>query len=436
MPRSVRHGSSARRIPVAAAALGATVAGAVGVVLGLAAFQMVPSAPATPQAAPTATAAPTASASAEASVTPSPAPPAPVEFTLVAAGDVLPHLPVNRSATGAEGYDFSPLMAGIDPWIAGADLAICHMEVPVAPEGTSPAGYPIFSAPPELVRDLAEAGWDGCSTASNHTVDKGARGVDATLAAFDAAGLHHTGSARSEEEGAQTALYTVSSAEREVRVAHISFTYGTNGMPVGNPWEVNLFDAEASDAAPIIAAAERARAEGADVVVASVHCCVEYQTAPTDAQRLLAERIAESGAVDLYIGHHAHVPQPIELLPGGPAGEGMWTAFGLGNFLSNQDERCCAAETANGVLMTATFTVDPDDAVRVGVEWTALTVDRADSHTMHVLAGIPDGAGTLDADRVQRRWQLVRDAVGDQAPERTTPPVQLAETTVANLAIG
>lgn len=439
MHRPVRHGSvPGRRSAPAMVALAATVAVAVGAAAGLAAFRLLPGDDADVDAAPpvaSPTDSPTVVEEAP-SVTPSPSPepPAPVQFTLVTAGDVLPHLPVNRSAGGAGAYDYSPLMAALDPYVSGADLAICHMEVPVAPDGTSPSGYPIFSSPPEMVRDLAEAGWDGCSTASNHTVDKGARGVAATLAAFDANGLQHAGSARTAEEGARTAFYTVITGDQEVKVANVSFSYGTNGMPVGDPWEVNLFDAEASDAAPIIAAAEKARAEGADVVIASVHCCVEYRTDPTPAQRLLAERIAASGAVDLYVGHHAHVPQPIELLPGGPGGEGMWTAFGLGNYLSNQDSRCCAPETANGVLLTSTFTVDPDGAVHVGVEWTATTVDRADRHTMRVLAEIPDGAGTLDAAAVANRYALVRAAVGTQAPERTAPASALAESAVANLS--
>ncbi|MDN4483999.1 CapA family protein [Demequina lignilytica] len=438
MSRPARHGSSRARTPGAAGALAATLAGAIGAVIGLAAFQALPTPTSTPAATQTSdAAAPAASVPAEDAVTaspsPSPEPPEPVRFTLVAAGDVLPHTPVNRSAAGENGYDYSPLMAALDPYVSGADLAFCHLEVPVTPEGSSPSGYPLFSSPPELVRDLAEAGWDGCSTASNHTVDKGVRGVEATLAALDANGLQHAGSARTAEEAAETSFYTVSSGDREIRVAQISFSYGTNGMPVADPWEVNLFDAEASDAAPIIAAAEQARADGADVVVASVHCCVEYRTEPTDAQRLLAERIAESGAVDLYVGHHAHVPQPIELLPGGPAGEGMWTAFGLGNYLSNQSTLCCVPQTSNGVVLTATFTVDPDDAVQVAVEWTAITVDRADSHTMHVLTDIPDGAGTLGAAEVQRRWQMVRDAVGDEAPERTSPAQALAEASAAVL---
>lgn len=387
------------------------------------------SSPDSPTPSPTATADPAATPS------PAPAEPEPVSFTLVAGGDVLTHTPVNASARVDGGYDYAALMSGVRPFIEGADLALCHLEVPIAPEGTEPSGYPIFAAPADLARDLKEVGWDGCSTASNHSVDKGPSGVESTLDVLDAHRLQHTGTARSADEATRTSLYSVRAGDRTVRVAHVSFSYGTNGMPVTNPWEVNLFDAEASDAAPIIEAAERARADGADVVVASVHCCVEYRTEPTDAQRVLAERIAESGAVDLYVGHHAHVPQPIELLDGGPAGEGMWTAFGLGNFLSNQDSRCCVAETSNGLLLTATFTVGTDGGVTVGAEWTAITVDTGDGHRMHALAEIADGAGSLGAAEVADRRGRVSAAAGSAAPERTEPATRLADQMYPQLAI-
>jgi len=350
---------------------------------------------------------------------------------MVAAGDVLPHGPVVSSATTSAGIDFSPLTADVRPYIAGADLALCHMEVPVAPPGTAPSGYPMFGGPRELVTDLAQDGWDGCSTASNHSVDRKAAGIAATLEAFEQEGMGATGTARTQTEAASTQMYVVDGPGGPVTVAHISFAYaGLNGLPkpAGQPWAVNTFDAEASDATPIIEAARQARVDGADIVIASVHCCVEYRTAPTDAQRLLAERIAASGEVDLYVGHHAHVPQPIELLPGGPSGEGMWTAFGLGNFLSNQDVQCCVAESSNGVLLTATFTVTADKQVTVQAEWTPVTVDRRGHHHMYVLTDIPDGAGTLSAAEVAARLNRVALAVGDQAPLRTTPAQALAST--------
>lgn len=362
----------------------------------------------------------------------------PVGFTLVAAGDTIPHGPVVSSATTSSGYDFTPLMTGVQPYIEGADLALCHLESPVVPPGIAPSGYPLFGAPPEMVRDLAAVGWDGCSTASNHSVDRRFAGVTATLDTLDEYGVGHAGTARTADEAATVQMYHVSEGERTVKVAHISYAYGLNGLqkPSGMPWSVNTFDADAADASPIIAAAQSARDQGADVVLASVHCCVEYRTEPTAAQRSLAEKIASSGLVDLYIGHHAHVPQPIEKLSGGPNGDGMWTAFGLGNFLSNQHPDCCTAHSTSGVILTATFDVDVDGKVTVSVEWTASTVDRGDRHAMHVLTDVLGGVGSLSAAEVAARHQRVADAVGSQAPERTAPPTSLSDGVETESRIG
>src|SRR5690606_22137629 len=135
------------------------------------------------------------------------------------------------------------------------------------------------------------------------------------------------------------------------------------------------------DVAPILEAAQTARDQGADVVIASTHCCVEYQIQPTQAQRNIVEKIAESGLVDLYVGHHAHVPQPIELMDGGVTGGGMWAYFGHGNFLSNQDTQCCVAISNSGYLGVTTFTVTPEGKVSAEAGWVATTVDRTKGHT-------------------------------------------------------
>ncbi|MEK8224989.1 CapA family protein [Oerskovia sp. M15] len=139
-----------------------------------------------------------------------------------------PHL----GPRGAERLRLQPLLAGTDAWIAGADLALCHLEVPLTVPGQRPAGYPTFVADAHLAIDLREQGWDGCSTASNHSMDQGESGVVSTLEALDAAGLGHVGTARSEAEAAVPALYVLERAGREIVVAHLSATYGTNGVPI------------------------------------------------------------------------------------------------------------------------------------------------------------------------------------------------------------
>ena len=346
-------------------------------------------------------------------------------FTIVAGGDVLPHDTVIRNARTESGYDFVPLMAPVQDWIAGGDLAICNLEVPLATPGTAPSGYPMFGAPTELAANLATLGWDGCATGTNHTLDRRYAGVVHTLDSMDAAGLGHAGSARSAEESDTPQLYVLERGGQTITVAQIAATYGTNGIPIPDqaPWAVSLIDTDR-----LIAQARAAREEGADLVVASLHFGVEYRADPTDEQLRAAQALADSEQIDLLIGNHAHVPQPMAQLDGGPGGDGMWVAYGLGNFLSNQDTHCCMPQTNTGAFMTATVVKPADGPARVeGMEWTAFPVDRLGGQKVYSAPDLLDGtlpAGLqFSAAEAEARRQRVAAVLGTEATERTEPPV-------------
>ena len=373
-----------------------------------------------PATAPTPTA--TGGTSAAPSATPSPEPPPQdVELTLLAGGDILTHSPVNDSATGPAGIDYSPLLSGIDPWVAGADLALCHLEVPVAPRGVPPSGYPVFRAPREIVRDLGEQGWDGCSTASNHAADAGYDGLAATLDALDRAGMGHVGTARDQRESRGAQYYELRRHGRTVTVAHLSATYGLNGLePPRGDWSVELIDT-----ARIVRQAKAARSAGADLVVVSLHDGVEYVSEPTEHQRETTRALARSRQVDLVLGHHAHVPQPVTRLRGGPTGDGMWVAHGLGNLLSNQGPDCCVLASAVGLLLVADVVQSPEGRARVtGVRWAATTVDLAAGHRLRSTraALAQPGVGALSETALRERLGIARDAAGDAADEQRRPP--------------
>ena len=203
----------------------------------------------------------------------SPSPPPAESVTLVATGDVLVHQ--GRSLTaGAEQpdgtYDFSAVFAPVAPLIGDADLAICHLETPVAPVGGPYRGYPSFAVQPEIVDALARAGYDACSTASNHSLDDGTAGLVRTLDALDAAGIAHAGTYRSEAESLEPTLVDADG----VPVGLVAGTFGLNGVPLpaGREWSVDV--APAPDVDGMLEAAARARAAGAEIVVASLHCCL------------------------------------------------------------------------------------------------------------------------------------------------------------------
>ncbi|MGH3949452.1 MAG: CapA family protein [Pseudonocardiaceae bacterium] len=275
----------------------------------------------------------------------------PGSFTVIATGDVLIHPALTEQAardaqsTGRGDHDYRPLLAGVSDPISAADLAICHLEVPLAAPGGPFSGYPSFSAPPELADALADTGYDSCSTASNHTLDQGEGGVRRTLDALDDAVLRHTGSARTEHEATTPLIMEVDG----VKVGHVSFTFGFNGieLPEDKPWLANQLDADA-----VVEAAEAARAAGAEVVLASLHWGTEYQHEPTEEQRLLAKKLLAEESIDLILGHHAHVVQPIEQI------DGEWVAYGLGNHVAKHEEPRGVSEEGIAARFRFTRTAD------------------------------------------------------------------------------
>jgi Bacterial capsule synthesis protein PGA_cap len=277
--------------------------------------------------------------------------PAQRTFTIVATGDMLLHQRLWNQArhdaaqTGAPEMDYSPLIASVQPYVASADLGLCHLETPLAPPGGPYEGYPVFSVPPQIVTALDSVGYDACSTASNHTFDKGAVGVQRTLDTLDSVGIAHAGSARTPEEAAHPTVLDVAG----VKVALLSYTYGFNGIPYpnGETWRANLIDPAA-----ILATARSAKQAGAEVVAVSMHWGTEYQQNPNAQQLEVAPVLAQSPDIDVVIGHHAHVVQPVEKI-----GD-TWVAYGLGNLVAAH--RTPGDARSEGLLVRFRFTEQPD----------------------------------------------------------------------------
>jgi poly-gamma-glutamate capsule biosynthesis protein CapA/YwtB (metallophosphatase superfamily) len=264
-------------------------------------------------------------------VLPSYTPPPPTSFTVVAGGDVLIHSALTEQATADGGgtRDYRRMLDGVRQVVAGAELAICHLDVPLGTAAGPFTGFPTFNAPPEVAGALASTGFDECSTASNNSLDHGVAGVRSTLDALDAAGIGHTGSARSPQEAATPLIMEVAGA----KVGHVAFTYGFNVRPpAGSPWVANALTGDDQGAGAVLAAARAAKQAGADVVIVSLHWGEEYRPEPTQRQRDLAAALLADDAVDLVVGHHAHVVQPFEQI------NGKWVAYGLGNLLARHAE--------------------------------------------------------------------------------------------------
>lgn len=232
-------------------------------------------------------------------------------ISIVSSGDILLHerLWAQAKADGTDGnWDFFPQFAPLEPVISSADLALCHLETPLAKLNVGYEGYPTFNAPPQITDAITKLGFDMCGTASNHSLDQGFSGLVRTIEILDAAGIPYTGTAVSQADASEPLIMNVQTANGIVKVAILSYTYGFNGFErdADKTWSANLIDPEA-----IIAEAKLARSQGAELVIAKMHWGAEYTNKANDFQTSVAQELADSGLIDLIDGSHSHSVQPI-----------------------------------------------------------------------------------------------------------------------------
>lgn len=252
----------------------------------------------------------------------------------------------------SDSFDFRPMFVRVAPLISNADVAICHLETPVAPEGEPLSTFPYFGVPQEITQAIADAGFDRCSTASNHVYDRGTDGIDATVNALESHGVSQVGMARTPAE-IEPRVFTVNGT----KITHLSYTFSYNGLrlPENQQWRSAVIDPER-----ILRDAAIARNIGAEVVIVSMHWGTEKDSQPNTMQTTIANELTTSGLIDLIVGHHAHVVQSIVQM------NGIWVLFGLGNVLSNlpTDERW-PAKSQDAVIATINMTISTSGQVSV-----------------------------------------------------------------------
>lgn len=263
------------------------------------------------------------------SPTPSPSPsPEPAVFTLVSAGDVVPHKTFQDSALTADGktYDYRPTFAGVKSYVESADLAVIDMESALVEKTGDYTGYPCFNTHPVFFDAMRDTGFDLLNNVNNHALDRRLKGAfqtreNAENAGLDVFGVVNRGEVRFKirESGG-------------IRVAMASYTYSYNGN------EGALTAQERSDSLSLLDEARmkselEAMEKEADISVVLLHWGNEYQQTPSRAQRDLAAKLLSWGA-DVLLGSHPHVVQPSEIVE--VDGKTKYVVYSMGNFASNQ----------------------------------------------------------------------------------------------------
>ena len=255
-------------------------------------------------------------------------------LTIVAVGDNLFHNVIYQSSFVEGAYDFAPIYEQVREYIEPADIAFINQETVLAGKEFGISGYPRFNPPQELGLTVAKLGFDVVNHASNHAMDKGSKGLLATMEFWDSVpGIMYIGVHSSQEKRDTAAIVE----KNNMKIGFLAYTYGTNGLPVPDtmPFLVSLIEpstmAQEIDKLRLLC----------DVLVVSMHWGNEYQKHYNANQKLLTEFLAEHD-VDIVLGHHPHVLQECEQVLR-PDGKIMLVFYSLGNFVAAQKQTATLA---------------------------------------------------------------------------------------------
>lgn len=251
------------------------------------------------------------------------------------AGDAMCHSAQLSAAKKGNGYSFEGYYDGIAKAVNAADFAVVNLETPVS--GGSFSGYPCFNAPDSFAEELKKAGFDLLLTANNHTLDRRVGGGRKTLRTLDTLGIEHIGTYSDKESRSESIPFIKDI--NGIKTGFLNYTYGTNGFVTSDGFIVDYIDKD-----KIRNDVEKTRSAGAELIVVAIHWGTEYILLPDKSQKDMASFLRSLG-VEMIIGGHPHVVQPMELE------NGRLTVYSLGNLVSNMK----TTDTRGGALLRVTI---------------------------------------------------------------------------------
>ena len=282
-----------------------------------------------------------------------------VTVTVRAVGDNLIHSPVWKSCKTDDGYNFDSVYENISPHIKDADIAAVNQETVFVDESWGYSGYPSFGVPKEVGESLIGAGFNVITHATNHSYDRGLRGITYTMDFWkNYAGVIVLGVNDNPEKQQQIDVFK----KGDLSIAMLNFTDSLNGytLPEDKPYLVNRLSMGEIEK-NLLSRAEQT----ADITIVFVHFGTEYTHKPTEKQKEMVEFLCSNGA-DIIIGTHPHVVQPYTKHTAENGNEAV-VFYSLGNFVSNQggiEKVLCAMADIkitkeNGVVSVESYKMHP-----------------------------------------------------------------------------
>lgn len=249
-------------------------------------------------------------------------------LSFIAVGDNILHSAViedgARHAAEGEEYSFDYIYDPVRDAVSSADIAFVNQETPMGGKNLGYYGYPNFNGPQEAGDALVRAGFDVVCIATNHMADVRSAGLEGTVSYWKKQPVTLIGGFENQED-----YETIRVHEKDgVKIAFLAYTYGTNGMTLETSSSYVIPLIKENDIRRQVAAAK----EVGDLVFVNMHWGTDSSFTVTDEQKYYAQLLADLG-VDVIIGEHPHVLQPMEWLEG-KDGHKTLVTYSIGNFVS------------------------------------------------------------------------------------------------------
>lgn len=337
--------------------------------------------------------------------------------TVISTGDIMVHsTQLTGAKTSSGDYDFSAFFKETASYFKAADLAVANLEVTFGgTESGKYSGYPAFNTPDSLADSIKDSGLNFLITANNHAYDTGLFGLKRTAQVLKQRGIEFTGTRETEQDPA-----FVIKEINNIKIGIANFTYETSGQTEGRKYLngaiiakeannlINSFSYEHIDdfyatAADMIS---EMKSGGADYVLFYMHWGNEYRTTPDTWQKTIAQKLSNLG-VNMIIGSHPHVIQPVELIRSEDGESTTVCLYSTGNCVSNQRQEimdsCPTGHTEDGMLFKFTLKKGKDGTVLSGLNLIPTWVNKYKGgsgylYTIYPLESADDGSAKYSLD--------------------------------------
>ncbi|MBO5019344.1 MAG: CapA family protein [Clostridia bacterium] len=361
--------------------------------------------------------------------------------TVLSTGDIMVHsTQLDGAYVKATGdYDFSAFFKECSPYFKNYDLSVANLEVTFGgTESGKFSGYPAFNTPDSLADAIKTSGLNFLLTANNHSYDTGLFGLRRTAQILKQKGIEFIGTRETESEP----IYTVKEING-IKIGMANYTYESapeNAISGRKYLNGSIISAEAnnlvssfsySDINAFYTDAENTiksmKTEGAEFIVFYMHWGNEYKTNANSWQKTIAQNLSNLG-VDIIIGSHPHVIQPIELIHSEDGQNQTICLYSTGNAVSNQRQEimnpeCPTGHTEDGLFFTYTLKKSTDGVTLTDIDIIPTWVNKyrgggGYQYTIYPLEKEDDGSSKYGLDsaavnKSKKSYQRTKEIIAE-----------------------